>query len=175
MESKLTVEFLKKKYQDVSYYSSWAQRSVQPSCQHGNITVLNDDILKFTEYNYLPCNEEDILDGHYTFFVDVNTFRWIIYQSSYYGSFTYTTPSKDESMMYETEIPAVSKERIEAIIALKLLSAYHLDHDYPNMKGKGLIKGSNSKGSILCDCRTNDWLEEPNEKSMIALKILNNE
>ena len=32
----------------------------------GNINRISDSVFKFTEYNFLPADETDVLDGHYT-------------------------------------------------------------------------------------------------------------
>ena len=48
----------------------------------GNINQLSDKLFSFNEYNFLP-NEDLPLDGHYTFYVNVDTFEFLIYRSSY--------------------------------------------------------------------------------------------
>ena len=77
---KVDYAFLKSKL--FSGFNTWAQREIDFDAQSTNMSRLSDSVFSFIEYNYLPSCETDILDGHYTFFVNKDTFEYLVYKSS---------------------------------------------------------------------------------------------
>lgn len=130
---------------------------------NGNIKVLTDCVLTYTEYNFLPYAGSE-LDGHYTFFVNVQNFQYLVYKSANYGSLTYVLPSNDTSFLV---LNNVDKKIVEAKIACKLLGAHY--HKDEHGKRKNLIEHSGYEGSLLCDYRGYIWCElNPDLKDSIA-------
>jgi hypothetical protein len=180
MKSKLKKEFLKDKYENVELFSAWARAKIPISTSSANVHVISDNVLEMTEFNFLPSTEEDILDGHYTFFVNVNSFDWAVYKSSNYGSLTWVRESENTSFLEEVSLPDITRLRIEAVIAHKLMGCYHYDGDHINQNGANLIEGGIRKGSLICDYRKTIWVgktepNEPTDKEKSALKILDKE
>lgn len=158
----------------------------------GNINRISDSVFKFTEYNFLPADETDVLDGHYTFFVNYKTFEYLVYKSSDYGSFTYTIPCEFGAFLTKESLPEFSRKRVEATIASKLLGAYFHDSNAVNRRGKNLFSdgtepeeaGTNiynekyyrysdgRKYCLICDNRAYKWVDHIETYSNIELKAL---
>jgi len=177
-EQKIDVAFLESKL--VNGFSVWAQREIEIRSQSTNIHRLSDSVFTFEEYNFLPTCEQDILDGHYTFFVNKDTFEYLVYKSSDYGSFTYVLPVDFDGFLTAELLPEPSKARVESIIAHKLLTSYFYDGNHINHKGALLF--SNPKDneniyahrSLIVDNRGYIWSDiKPETYSDIELKALN--
>ncbi len=177
----IDVKFLESKL--ISGYSRWAQDEIEIRSQSTNIHRLSDSVFTFTEYNFLPINEQDVLDGHYTFFVNKDTFEYLIYKSSDYGSFTYVIPVGFGGFLNAENLPQVSKERVESIIAHKLLTSYFYDSNHINHEGKNLFEAVEqtedyhyiySKRSLIVDYRGYVWTElKPETYDNVELQALN--
>lgn len=177
----VNVEFLSSKL--ISGFNVWAKREIDIHSQCTNINRLSDSVFKFTEYNFLPICEQDVLDGHYTFFVNKDTFEYLVYKSSDYGSFTYTIPVGFDGFQTAETLPQVSKERVESIVAHKLLTSYFYDSDAKFSKGKLLFEEAEtaehyhyiySKRSLICDYRAYIWTElKPETYDNVELQALN--
>jgi hypothetical protein len=122
---KITIKFLEEK---VKAFESNFRSS-------GNIYRISKNVFHFTIHNFLP-SKKIRFDGHYDFYVNYKTFKYLVSQNSYYGGLTYTTPSKEHGWkeMNEHEIVFV-----EHIIARKLLGSYFYDHDAVNSRGMNLF------------------------------------
>lgn len=164
-------------------YSPWCQHEVDWNSQGTNIHRLSESVFSFEEYNYLPSCEQDILDGHFTFFVNKDTFEYLVYKSSDYGSFTYVLPVKFDGFHTDETLPAPSKAKVESIIAHKLLTSYFHDSNHVNHRGKSLVEDAHtaedyhelySKRSLICDNRGYIWSDiKPETYSDIELLALN--
>lgn len=180
-EQKIDVAFLQSKLK--SGFNVWAQREIEYKSQSTNIQRLSDLVFSFIEYNYLPSCEQDILDGHYTFFVNKDTFEYLVYKSSDYGSLTYVIPVDFDGFLTAELLPEPSRERVESIIAHKLLTSYFYDSDAQFRKGSLLFKEAEtaehyhyiySKRSLICDNRGYVWCEmKPETYSEVELQALN--
>lgn len=165
----LTEDFLrsKLKYRIVPGYGECLYKSGR-----GNISVMSDNVFSFLHYNLLP-GDDGQLDGHYKIYVNINTFDYLLYQDSYYGSLHYTRESRNSNWV--TDLIEREKSMIESIIADKLLGAYYYDHNAVNMNGRSLISDG-SKISLITDYRGYIWCDlEPNErteKDLEAIKLL---
>lgn len=160
---------------------------------HGNIDRISDSVFEFTVYNFLQEDETDVLDGHFTFFVNYKTFDYLVYQSSDYGSFTYTIPVEFGGFFTKESLSETSRKRVESTIASKLLGAYFHDGNAVNSKGKNLFSdgttpeeaginihgkkyyryNDGSKISLICDYRAYNWVDHVQVYSDIELKALN--
>jgi hypothetical protein len=177
----VNVEFLSNKL--ICGYNRWADREIDITSQSTNIHRLSDSVFTFTEYNYLPINEQDVLDGHFTLFVNKDTFEYLIYKSSDYGSLTYVIPVDFNGFYIAENLPEVSKERVESVIAHKLLTSYFYDYDAQFHKGKLLFEEAEtaehyhyiySKRSLICDERGYIWSGlKPEIYSDVELQALN--
>ncbi len=150
-------------------------------CQSSNITRISDNVVKFTEYNMLPDDKDGTFDGHYTFYVNIQTFDILAYQSSYYGSLTYTTPSKDKSFIKFTDF---DKRRAESLCAEKLLTSYVPDWSTGSRQDKHFLFPSWEKVEpyrrhcLVQDYRGYPWVDKMNlrsEKDLEALSIIDPE
>lgn len=178
---KVDYAFLKSKL--FSGFNTWAQREIDFDAQSTNMSRLSDSVFSFIEYNYLPSCETDILDGHYTFFVNKDTFEYLVYKSSDYGSLSYVLPVDFDGFLTAELLPEPSKLRVESVIASKLLGAYFYDADARFRKGKNLfteVENSDdyhyiySKRSLISDNRGYIWCEfKPETYSDIELQALN--
>lgn len=159
---------------------------------YGNIDRISDTVFKFTQFNFLPENETDILDGHFTFFVNYKTFEYLVYKSADYGGFTYTIPCEFGVFLTKDSLPEVSKNRVEATIASKLLGAYFHDGNAIHSNGKNLFSdetprefvqkniynediyrySDGCKISLICDYRAFKWVDHVQVYSDIELKAL---
>lgn len=157
------------------------------SASHTNIHRISDSVFKFTEYNFLPADETDILDGHYTFFVNKDTFEYLVYKSSDYGSLTYTIPCEfGGAFLTKESLPEFSRKRVEANIACKLLGAYFYDSAAIHSKGinlfsdgtptepsdRGVRFNDGCKRSLICDYRGYQWVDHVEKYSSESLKAL---
>lgn len=167
----------------ISGYSAWAQREVEYRSQSSNISRLSNDVFSFDEYNFLPSCESDILDGHYTLYVNYKTFQYLLYKSSDYGGLTYTLPVEFKGFLSANDLPESSKQHIESIIAHKLLTAYFYDYNHINHYGANLIYSGEpysdtawGKGCLISDNRGYMWcgtkVEQYSDIDLSALKIL---
>lgn len=149
----------------------------------GNIDRISDSVFKFTEYNFLPADETDILDGHYTFFVNYKTFEYLVYKSSDYGGLTYVRPVDFKGFLTAQNLPSFTKKRVEALIAAKLLGAYFSDADALWRKGRNLFSDGTPKDkdgrytdgykrNLICDYRGYVWTDHIQEYSPIETKAL---
>lgn len=171
MSKQVTFEFLEAKAR-VEIYNAWAKEFSKPRAADGNINYVTDNVLKFTQYNFLKCAKDDIFDGHYTIYINYKTFQYVVYQSSYYGSLTYTTESNDQKIYNANNLPEISKTRIEAIIAHKLLCTYISDNDVEGGR-INLIEGSRYGQSLLCDYRGYVWCDfKIKQRTPMELEIL---
>lgn len=177
-EQKIDVAFLQSKLK--SGFSVWAQREIEYKSQSTNIHRLSDSVFSFTEYNFLPTCEQDILDGHYTFFVNKDTFEYLVYKSSDYGSLTYVIPVDFNGFLTAELLPEPSKEHVESIIAHKLLTSYFYDSEHINHKGALLFPNPEDNDniyahrSLICDHRGYIWSEmKPETYSEVELQALN--
>jgi hypothetical protein len=177
----VNVEFLSSKL--ICGYNRWADREIDITSQSTNIHRISDSVFRFTEYNFLPINEQDVLDGHYTFFVNKDTFEYLVYKSSDYGSLTYVIPVGFDGFQTAETLPQVSKEIVESIIAHKLLTSYFYDSDAKFSKGKLLFEEAEtaehyhyiySHRSLICDYRAYIWTElKPQTYDNVELQALN--
>ncbi|HCI58228.1 MAG TPA: hypothetical protein DFH96_05555 [Bacteroidetes bacterium] len=180
-QKQIDVAFLSSKLK--SGFNVWAQREIDHTSQSTNIHRLSDSVFTFTEYNFLPTCEQDILDGHYTFFVNKDTFEYLVYKSSDYGSLTYVIPVDFNGFLTAELLPEPSKEHVESIIAHKLLTSYFYEYEAVNQKGKNLFEEVEktedyhhiySKRSLICDHRGYIWSEmKPETYSEVELQALN--
>ena len=169
MENLLTKEFLESKlaYYEHEYYGTCLHKA-----STANITRISDKIFKFTEYNFLAGTDGQ-LDGHYTFYVNITNFKYLLYKSSFYGSLIYTTKSDNENWV----INLIEREliEVESIIAHKILGSYFYDANDINQKGNSLINNG-YKVSLITDYRGYIWSDlKPNErtdKDIEAIKLL---
>lgn len=165
----LTKEFLESKYR---YHFIPSYGDCVYKASDGNISVQSDKVLSFIEYNLLP-GQDGQLDGHYKFYVNIETFEYMLYQYAYYGSLTYTTPARDNNWV--TNLIPREIERVESIIAYKLMHAYHRGESFNLSDRKSLIEGgycnsliTDYRGYIWCDLKPN----ERSEKDLEAIKKL---
>lgn len=142
----INTEFLKSK--SFSCLNAWGggKQKVECTASFGNIKRISDNVFRFTEYNFMPTShdgktyaKEDILEGHFTFYVNANTFEYLAYKSSDYGSFTYVSPVEFNGFYTKETLPEISRKRIESVIAHKLLGAYFQDGNAVNRKGANLF------------------------------------
>lgn len=170
MENLLTKEFLESK---LAYY----EHDIYGTCLHkassGNINRISDKVFKFTQFNFL-AGKDGQLDGHYTFYINVSNFKYLICQYGTYGSFTYVNDPVNTNWidnLIERELI-----KVESILAHKILGCYFYDGDAPQRKGNSLILNSNGKYCLICDHRGYIWNElKPNERSdkdIEAIKLL---
>jgi hypothetical protein len=161
----VTIDFLQSKRQ-VELPNAWDKgRKHIPSAGRGNINTLTDNVLSFVEYNLLPLGENDVIDGHYRILVNYKTFDYVVFKNSNWGSLTYVTPAKDKVVYTPETLPEVSKIRIEAIIASKLLGAYYFDFDAINSNGRNLF----STGKTEVDKSSGKtWFFDGAKHSLIA-------
>lgn len=179
LESKL-------KYRTVAHHGDCLYSSGR-----GNIDVVSDNVLSFYEHNLLP-GDDGQLDGHYKIYVNINTFDYLIYKDSCYGSLTYTKKSDDNNWV--TDLIEREKSMLESIIADKLLGSYYYQSDAINQKGRSLISdgkyehagnisnpntirwADGYKISLITNYRGYIWSDiKPNERSdkdLEAVKIL---
>jgi len=177
----VNVEFLSSKL--ISGYNRWAGREIDITSQSTNIHRISDSVFRFTEYNFLPICEQDVLDGHFTFFVNKDTFEYLVYKSSDYGSLTYVIPVEFNGFYNAENLPQVSKECVESIVAHKLLTSYFYDYDAQFHKGKLLFEEAEtaehyhyiySKRSLIVDNRGYMWTEmKPEVYDNVELQALN--
>ncbi len=180
-EQKIDVAFLQSKL--YFGFCKWAQFEVDYISASQNIHRISDSVFSFTEYNFLPSCPADILDGHYTIFVNKDTFEYLLYKSSDYGSLTYVIPVDFNGFLTSETLPEPSKVRIESIIAHKLLTSYFYDADAQFSKGKLLFEEAEkaehyhyiySKRSLIVDNRGYIWSEmKPETYSDVELQALN--
>lgn len=142
-------------------------------CHSSNITRLNQYIYVFEQYNFLPTSKDSILDGHFTIYVNITNFKYILYKSSYYGGLTYTTPSDNETFITKLT-DKIDKITIESIIANKLLRSYHYDSNHVNHKGNNLIEQPNLyEGGYTKSILISTWQTmEISKKDIEAMIIL---
>ena len=168
----VTEQFLKGKI--FAGYSPWAKSDITFTAQSTNISRLSDSVFSFTEHNYLPSDETDILDGHYSIFVNYKTFQYLVYKSSDYGSFTYALPCEFNGFLDANSLPETSKKKIESVIASKLLGAYF--HNGKNLIGDITHDQYHGKSSLICDYRGEIWsdmiVQEYGPEELKALNIL---
>lgn len=129
----------------------------------GNITRIADNIFRFTEYNFLPGVDGD-LDGHYTFYVNIHTFDYLIYKSACYGGFTYVLPSNNISWVVNL-IPR-EKQQIESVIAHKLLYSRHHNHEFEFKSDTFRYRG----GSLITDLYDFETLSDIDNEAIKILK-----
>lgn len=167
----------------------------------GNIARISDNVFRFTQHNFLPTSldgktpADDILNGHFTFYVNAKTFEYLAYKSSDYANFTSVTPMEFNGFYTSETLPELSRKRIESVIAHKLLGAYFHDHNAVNQNGanlidpqtpepagngfnEGIMRHSGFKQSLICDNRGYIWCDyKPEtlcEADLLALKTLDN-
>lgn len=165
----------------------------------GNIARISDNVFRFTQHNFLPTSldgktpADDILDGHFTFYVNIETFEYLVYKSAGYANFTSVTPVEFNGFYTKDTLPELSRKRIESVIAHKLLGAYFSDSNAVNRKGANLIEpqapepaGNNFnkdimrhpgfKQSLICDNRGYIWCDYKPETlcdaDLLALETL---
>jgi len=149
----LTEEFLNSKIQTYIHptYGECTHRS-----GYGNIEKITDNVWSFEEYNFLP-GKDGQLDGHYTFYVNIQNFQYCLYSHAFYGGLCYTTNSQNENWV--ENLNEREKTKIESIIAYKLLNAAY----YEDGKIIPLYSGT---GSLICDYRNYIWCDlKPTEMS----------
>ena len=143
----------------------------------GNVHRISDTVLTYDEYNFLPGTGwyEGVkmsLDGHYTFFVNLENFDWRIYKSSDYGSLTWVTKVDFTGLMKPSDFPKDERKVLEHFIACKVLSTYFYDGDHVNHRGAHIIPDQvkeeyGSKNNLLVDNRGYIWSDnKPEELSL---------
>lgn len=100
-------------------------------CQDGNIRRVSKEVFKFTVYNLLGGG----LTGHFTFYVNAETFQYVFYKSADYYNLISVLPVEFNGF----QIPGTEKSRVEAIIAKKLLGAYFYSGNSVNGIGRSLF------------------------------------
>lgn len=176
-EQIIDIAFLESKLK--SGFSVWAQSEIEYRSQSTNIHRLSDSVFSFTEYNFLPSCEQDILNGHYSIYVNKDTFEYLLYKSSDYGSLTYVIPVDFDGFLTAEMLPEPSKEHIESIIAHKLLTSYFFDYNHINHQGALLFPNLEDDNnyphrSLIVDNRGYIWTElKPETYSDVDLKALN--
>lgn len=140
----LTEEFLNSKIKTYIHpsYGECVYRS-----GYGNIEKITDNVWSFEEYNFLP-GQDGQLDGHYTFYVNIQNFQYCLYSHAFYGGLCYTTNSQNENWV--KNLNEREKNQVESIIAYKLLYAYY----YEDGMKTPLYGG---KVSLICDYRNYIW------------------
>lgn len=198
--SKLTNEFLQSK--SFSCLSAWngGNHKVPCTAGRGNIHRISDEVFRFIEYNFLPTShdgetyaKEDVLDGHFTFYVNFNTFEYLVYKSADYKNLISAAPLEFNGFYDKDNLPEISRKRVESVIASKLLGAYFYDANAVNSNGPNLVepeapepagnnfnpnivRHSGVKHSLICDYRGYMWTDyNPEtlcEADLAALKQL---
>jgi hypothetical protein len=198
--SQLTKAFLESK--SFSCLSAWGggKQKVPCTASSGNIHRISDEVLRFTVHNFLPTShdgetyaKEDVLDGHFTFYVNFNTFEYLAYKSSDYRNFVSVTPVEFNGFYDKDSLPEISRKRVESVIAHKLLGAYFQDPNAVNRKGanliepqpaepagngfnEGIMRHPGCKMSLICDYRGYMWtdykVETLCEADLVALEQL---
>jgi len=102
----------------------------------GNAYKLSDFIYKFTQYNFLSGGDENGLDGHYSFIVDILNFNYVVYKCADYGGLTWV---KDVANKVFINIHESIKAMVESLIAQKVLRTYHFDSKDVCNRGEFLI------------------------------------
>lgn len=196
----VNTEFLKSKY--FHCLSSWSRGTTKVFCSggRGNMKRISDNVFCFIVHNLLPTShdgktyaKEDVLDGHFKFFVNYKTFEYLVYKHSDYGNLISVIPVEFKDFYTKDTLPEISRKRVESMIANKLLGAYFFDYNAVNSKGANLIDpedpepaGKNFdenivlyngvKCSLITDYRGYVWCEyKPQTLSkaeIAALKIL---
>lgn len=138
-----------------------------------NVRKLSEKIFSWTDYNFLP-NEELPLDGHYTFFLNYETFDWRLYKSSDYGGLTWTSEVPFKRLLSKKDFNKKQVKNIEHHMACKILNAYYYDSNHINHKGKRLIdtKELGGCGSLICDNRGDMWDQSPEVYNPAELQAL---
>jgi len=121
-----------------------------------NVYNLGEGIYTFTRYNFLPDTTDDILDGHYTIVVNSKNLNYFIFCHAYYGSLTYTRPSKDNNIYFKKDLPKNSKDRIDFVVADTLLGTYFYDSEHINQEGVNLFKTKYCVSNDINDYMTRD-------------------
>jgi hypothetical protein len=124
----ISKEFLESKVTSTSIYYG--------GLGSGNIEKIAENIFKFHAYNFLPGTNPHGLDGHYCFIINIENFTYRIYKDSDYGSLSYVLYVKNKVF---TEVHKSIKEKVEDIIACKLLGAFFYDGDACCHRGKNLF------------------------------------
>lgn len=172
---KITRKFLENK--SFEHNVGWNAGVIKIKASSGNIERLSDNVFYFTEHNLLP-NDGSKFDGHYIFFVNYKTFKYVVYKDSDYGGLTYTKPTNEKNAI---KLNKIDKKITEAIISSKLLGAYLYDSDSINQKGSLLfpIKIKNDsylsyeKKCLISDFRNYLWSNfKPQLKSERDYKVL---
>ena len=105
-KQEVNVDFLRSKLS--SGYNRWNDSEIEYKSQNTNIHRLSESVFNFTEYNFLPVNEHDILCGHFAIFVNKDTFQYLVYKSSDYGSLAYVREVKFAGFHTAETLPEVS-------------------------------------------------------------------
>jgi len=130
----VTKEFLVEKLKEENTYTLSGS---------GNVQILEDNILFMRRYNLLGGGIKNALDGHYCFVVNIDTFKYVAWKDSDYGSLTWTMPIDNKIFV---KVCKANKEKIEQIIAAHILSSYYYDDK------KSLIENGYTH-HLLCDWR----------------------
>lgn len=174
MNQKINCKFLESKFLDFdSPKDCFGHHEIIARSGSGNLSRLSNNIFSFVEYNFLP-GEDGILDGHYRFFVNKETFEILFCKDSDYGGLTYTKAVEFNGFIPLDSLCKRERRKVESIVAYKLYGAYFYDSDHVNQQGKNLIKGCDSKRSLITDDRGYMWSEmKPEEYSPVELLALN--
>ena len=175
----IDIQFLKtKEYRgDSGWGGSYTHLFEISGC---NMYQLTDKVFCFTVYNLLPVNGSE-LDGHYKFYVNIDTFNYCFYRDSYYGSLTYVTPLDDN---FNENYNEQTKKIVESYISTALQNSYIRNYD--TQINLPLIEDNpeHNLSVLVCDTRGYVWselrVEQKTEKAYIAIskieqdyKILN--
>jgi len=166
LTEKETIEFLKNKLSTAKIgWGTIGEVSIRSG--HGNINMIGKNVISFIEYNELPLDGRTF-DGHYEFYINYKTFKYIIRQNSYYGSLTWTTPPKEEGWKKLNE---TDKKYAEALIAHKLLGAYFYDHNAVNQNGKNLFSTGEKEPAGHGFNKNIVWWNDGAKRSLISEPI----
>lgn len=141
---------------------------IQIRAQSSNAEVISKNVIKFTEYNELPVDGRTF-DGHYDFYVNYTTFKYLIIQNSYYGGLCYTSPARELGWK---KLNKADKKYAESIIASKLLGAYFYDRNATNTQGQNLFStGEKEPAGFGWNPGIVRWMDGP-KISLICKPIL---
>ncbi len=196
----VNTEFLESKF--FHCLSAWGGGSQKVFCSggRGNIKRISDNVFCFIVHNLLPTShdgktyaKDDVLDGHFKFFVNYKTFEYLVCKHSDYGNLISVIPVEFKDFYTKDTLPEISRKRVESMIADKLLGAYFynsnavnsnganlIDPETPEPAGKNfnenIVRYNGVKSSLITNYRGYVWcnykVETLSKAELEALKIL---